>query len=459
MADAVYIADGQTLRKLSAETGKTDAGFRFDRQAEWQHLLVTGDTLIAAAGRDIFGIDRGNGRTLWARQTDEGRRFSDLAAGGGHVYCLEAEPPAAKDAQKRRGKKTSPKAALTARNLGDGKTAWSQPVSFLSSAIAYAAPRDIVLLGSAAFSGKDGRMLRNGRPASDPLILHGDTLYTQHKKGYNDGRSAGAIDLLTGRPKMAPHPITGTDVLWYFARSHGCSRIMGGEHVLTFRSATTAYYDLSIDGGVTQLVGFRSFCRTGSLIPADGVLNAPNLSACACEYPIYTPMGLVHDPDADAWSHYKISNTPEVNHAYRDAPGHVRRLGLNFGAPGDRRGPGGTLWLDYPSVGGWSFDIPVKTDPPRPEWFQHHASRVVAGGGLKWVQASGSRVLRSVTIDLKGDKPRSYTVRVQYAEPVGDERGNLRGSVVQHRGVKAGRELQWKFAPGKWVCGIEIIEE
>ena len=37
----------------------------------------------------------------------------------------------------------------------------------------------------------------------------------------------------------------------------------------------------------------------------------------------------------------------------------VRRLGINLGAPGDRVTPAGTLWVDYPSVGGPSPQIEV----------------------------------------------------------------------------------------------------
>ena len=36
----------------------------------------------------------------------------------------------------------------------------------------------------------------------------------------------------------------------------------------------------------------------------------------------------------------------------------VKQIGINFGAPGDRMADNNTLWLDYPSVGGNSPDIP-----------------------------------------------------------------------------------------------------
>ncbi len=365
LADAVYVVSGQTVLKLSSETGKVDPGFKFDKKGEWREIVAYKDTLLASAGERLYGLDRGDGEILWEHKTSAPFLFSTLAAGGGKVFCLESPPPPKKDSEKRRGKKPAPKCRIFALDVRKGKPIWSKPTKIANSVIAYSEKHDIVLLGSAAYRGKDGTALRSGRGMGDPYIMRGDTLFTQHRKGYNDGKSSGARDLLTGKPRMAPHPITGTDILWYFARSHGCSRILGGENILTFRSSTTAYYDLTTDGGVTQLVGFRPFCASGSLVPADGVLNAPNLSACGCAYPIYTHMALIRDPEAENWSHYKVSNTPEVNDAYRNTPGYVRRVGLNFGAPGDRRAESGTLWLDYPSIGGWSFDIPVKTDPEK----------------------------------------------------------------------------------------------
>ena len=457
LEDAVYVASGTSLRKLSARTGKVDVQFTFEQDGPWEEVLVLKDTLIASAGARLYALNRHSGKVLWQGKAAEKLQFNALAAGGDKVFCLESVPPATEGAEKRRGQAPAAKSAICARDLRNGEPLWRQPTPTTRSALAYSEARDIVLLGSAAYRGKDGTVLRKGRGMEEPYILHGDTLYTQHKKGYNDGRNAGAVDLLTGDVKKSPHPITGTDVIWYFARSHGCSRILGSQHLLTFRSSTTAYCDLS-SGGVTQLVGFRPFCATGSLVPADGLLNAPNLSACSCNYPIYTPMALIHDPQADAWSHYKMSNTPEVNQAYREAPGYVKRVGLNFGAPADRRADNGTLWLDYPSVGGWSPDVPVKTVPAKPQWFRHHASRVTEGDGLKWVQASGATDLKSVTIALKTDRPRSCTVRVYYAEPVGDD-GSLRGSVEETKGVKAGPELKVTFRDGKLVCGIEVVVE
>ncbi|MBM3240687.1 PAS domain-containing protein [Candidatus Poribacteria bacterium] len=43
----------------------------------------------------------------------------------------------------------------------------------------------------------------------------------------------------------------------------------------------------------------------------------------------------------------------------------IRTIGVNLGAPGDRKADNGTLWLEYPRVGGPSPDIPVSISPEK----------------------------------------------------------------------------------------------
>ena len=49
----------------------------------------------------------------------------------------------------------------------------------------------------------------------------------------------------------------------------------------------------------------------------------------------------------------------------------MKRVGINFGAPGDRRTEDGTLWLDYPSVGGRSPDLPIEVEGKKHTVFSH----------------------------------------------------------------------------------------
>lgn len=95
--------------------------------------------------------------------------------------------------------------------------------------------------------------------------------------------------------------------------------------------------------------------------------------------------------------------------------GKIERLGINFGAPGDRKTRDGTLWLDYPNVGGPSPEIQVRTEPEKPEFYYHHSIWMNGGHGWPWVAASGAKALRSATIS--GLKPGIYTVRLTFASP------------------------------------------
>ena len=103
----------------------------------------------------------------------------------------------------------------------------------------------------------------------------------------------------------------------------------------------------------------------------------------------------------------------------RDPVGvRVKRVGINLGAPGDRRAEDGTLWLDYPSVGGPSPVVPVKVAPEDIEWFRHRSARF-AGDGLRWVAASSGKGIREVTLTLAADakEEKSYRVRLHFGEP------------------------------------------
>src|SRR5262249_12603283 len=97
--------------------------------------------------------------------------------------------------------------------------------------------------------------------------------------------------------------------------------------------------------------------------------------------------------------------------------GPVRRVGINFGAPGDRRAEDGTLWIEYPSTGGLSPAVPITTQPARPEYVRHHSS-LIEGEGLKWVGAWAVKGLNRLTLDLGGKTrtERRFTVRLHFAE-------------------------------------------
>jgi hypothetical protein len=217
-----------------------------------------------------------------------------------------------------------------------------------------------------------------------------------------------ACHLLTGAAHLREHPLSGEPVEWTWSRNYGCNTPMASENLLTFRSGAAGYLDFCNDGGTGNFGGFRSSC-TNNLIVAGGVLTAPDYTrTCVCSYQNQTSLALVHMPEVETWTSFG-SQTPKQP---------VRRVGINLGAPGDRKADDGTLWLEYPSVGGSSPAVAVTITPEKPEWFRRHSSQI-EGPGLAWVAASGAKGLTSLRIKLgTSDKqPRPYTVRLHFSEP------------------------------------------
>ncbi len=205
------------------------------------------------------------------------------------------------------------------------------------------------------------------------------------------------------------NPLTGGYEPRAFPKSYGCDGGFDYGHLYTMRSGTAAFYDKRLDSGTIHISGPRSGC-TSSIIPANGVLNVPYFyEGCSCSYPLPMALSLVSLPPTfeqwAAWGSVASSNLA----------GKIERIGLNFGAPGDRRTDDGTLWLAYPAVGGPSPKVEVRTEPAAPEFFYRHSVWIEGGEGWPWVGASGVKGLQRVTVS--GLKPGSYTVRLVFTEP------------------------------------------
>jgi hypothetical protein len=247
-------------------------------------------------------------------------------------------------------------------------------------------------------------------------------------------------------------------------------------------------------GGTGNFGGFKAGC-TPNLIPADGVLSAPDYTrTCSCSYQNQTSLALIHEPsipstDIELWTH---STLPAPS-----AGEPVQRIGVNFGAPGDRLADNGVLWLDYPSVGGTSPDIPIRVSGGKVQrWFRAHSALVNASGNsasLPWVAASGleGAVSLRLTLELGPAPPaKPYTVRLYFAEPdpidagqrvfdvylqrqrvldaldIVKQSGGSRVTMVREvPGVDITDELHVELRPASdstrapVLCGIEIVRE
>ena len=219
-----------------------------------------------------------------------------------------------------------------------------------------------------------------------PCLLWRDRIITNGGGGF-------ALDLFTGKP-------TG----WSYSRMYGCNTAVGSENLLTFRSGAAGFYDMLTDSGTGNIGGFRSSC-TNNLIVANGVLNAPDYTrTCSCAYQNQTSLALIHMPEAEFWTF--------------GAKHQSGRIGINFGAPGDRRDPEGTLWTEFPSD-----EVEVGVEPEEVEIYRVHSS-TFSGDGLKWVGASGMLGAESITIPVETDG--NYRVRLYFAEPEDDAKAGER---------------------------------
>jgi len=495
--DRVYLIAGPTCYVLDAATGETLTRFFLspepaeDAEDRWQanfgFVAVAGDLLIVGAepyhvtggdaGRSIveawntrYGsgsrrlvvMDRYTGDVLWERTARFSFRHNTVIAGGGKLFCVDGLSPKKLAMMRHRGVDGGDGAKLLALDLRTGDEVWSADEPVFGTWLAYSAERDILLQagsaakdragdevgeGLAAFRGSDGDLLwHTAESYLGPPILHHDRIVTQPEGATQVTAAAKVYDLLTGEETVRTHPLTGEQIPWTWIRFYGCNTAIASEHLLTFRSASAAFVDLNGGQGAATLGGFKSGC-TSNLVAADGVLNAPDYTrTCTCSYPNQASLALVHMPEAEMWTFDDYPPPAE--------PTAIRRVGLNLGAPGNRFAPDGTLWLETPSVGGPSPDVPVWIEGGENlRRFRRH-SAYLQGEELPWIAASGVEGARKVTVrpflqaiepnlneegvrvihgftkhhrrpaewnrdEVAGrfDQPRRYTVRLLFAEP------------------------------------------
>ncbi|MBL7132752.1 MAG: PQQ-binding-like beta-propeller repeat protein [Phycisphaerae bacterium] len=524
LPDAVYVVYDRNILRLDATSGKTTGEFALPGRPHFGYVGVDSDLLIAtaspvqvapggkpsatpepapasttlpiakvpgvmldtrysSASRTLVVMDRNTGKVLWTRDARYAYRHNAVAAASGTIFCIDRMTDTQLAYLQRRGYTPSEQPALYALDAHSGRVVWKTDQDVFGTWLGYS-PKGNVLV-QAGSAGRDraadevatgivvyradtGRVVWADRQRryNGPLVLWGDLLIT------NGGRGGQAYELLTGKPAMRTHPLTGAKVPWEWRRNYGCNTAVASEHLLMFRSGAAGYLDLSGGSGTGNLGGFKSGC-TSNLIAADGVLNAPDYTrTCQCSYQNQTSLAMVYMPDVETWTFDALP-----------APaGPIVRVGLNFGSPGDRIDAAGTLWLDTPSVGGPSPDpkVAIAGDPT---YVRHHSSLIAGDGGPAWVGASGVVGARTVSVPLGGSG--KYTIRLHFAEIEGlaaDERifdvavqgrdvltrfdvarsagGAMRSVVKEFTDVTVNGTLTVTLTPRKGrtlLCGLEAI--
>lgn len=475
--DRVYIVEGDTCHALDPATGKTllDIRLPVDKSGgrkEWGYLGVYKDVLIGgtgfanyrsrndlkfdadgnlsknkkgfggksldrAASMALTGFDRHSGKQLWKVDAIHSFWHNGIVAGNGRIYCLDRNPKRVEEALKRRGKASPDTYRILAIDHQSGSTLWEKAENIFGTWLGYSEAKDALLqagasasdrlsdevgTGMAVYSGADGkvRWQNNSLSYSGPCILHNDLIIT-NANSYKV--SAGAFNIDTGKQKLIANPLTGELQPWKITRAYGCNSIIASENLLTFRSGAAGFYDMLTDSGTGNLGGFKSGC-TSNLVVANGVLNAPDYTrTCSCAYQNQTSLGLVHMPKMEMWTVNTAAAQADVHSS--DKP--VNRLGINFGAPGDRRDPNGLLWLEHPAVAGDSPPLAIKVDSDG-NYFRRHGS-TMDGHELPWVLASGVESVSEITIGLKNAKGSQLAAGIPIDHASDDAEEDEKGTV------------------------------
>jgi outer membrane protein assembly factor BamB len=458
--EGVYLALESECLLLDAATGETRKRFRLPSEngqmpplwgfiGVYENLLLAGtgfadysrrlDYTYTPEGRrgtawgpdrngslGLLAFDRRSGKVLWKVDARHSFLHNGIVAGGGRVYCLDKLPKRVEDHLRRRGADDPAGYRIVALDANGGRPLWEMREDVFGTWLGYSEEHDVLIQAGSAASDRSpdevGRGLAAYRAAdgsltwqlpdlsyAGPCILHNDAVIT-NTTSYQ--QSKGGFSLLDGSPIEIANPITGRRQPWRFTRAYGCNTAVASECLLTFRSGAAGFYDLTGHSGTGNFGGFKSGCSS-NLIVANGVLNAPDYTrTCMCRYQNQTSLALVHMPQNETWT-YSLLSGPDQSDAV------IRRLGVNFGAPGDRRADDGTLWLDYPSVGGDSPQIALDVEGS-PAWFRRHASRI-SGEGPPWIGASGSEGLRRVVLRVAPQRDGHFVVPVAHGDDDAEE--------------------------------------
>ncbi len=506
--DTIYVAAGSVCLCLDPKTGETKKTIPMPKRdgetepSTWGFIGVYNDLLIGGRGfanftgklgthpetpagsvarcldmsasQGLVIFNRKTGVKLWKKEADYGFVHNAIVAGQDRIYCLDKLPPSFVQKLAFRGT-PPPGGSLFTFNANTGALLWSKTNGVFGTWLSYSTPHDVLIqagdkapdrlsdnvdTGVIAYQGATGNILWS-KPEFKyvgPLILHNEILIA-NASSYRP--TQGALTLLDGNTNLVSNPLTQNKEPWSCYRTYGCNTAVASEHLLTFRSGAAGFYDLTRHSGTGNLGGFKSGC-TSNLIIADGLLNAPDYTrTCTCNYQNQTSLGLVHMPDIDAWTH--TQSIPGDN--------TIRRLGLNFGAPGDRMDENGTLWLEFPIISGTSSpDIPAMlTLTGNPDYFQYH-SLSTRGKGPGWITASGVRGITGLKLKLKSDTKKTYySVRLYFSEPEEiPEKSNVFDITIQGKKVTrkldvmkvagASRTLVVKEYPNMMVDGTLNVE-
>ena len=396
------------------------------RDLAWGYLSATDDLLLGSynvpvtegqpaeshllwrsESKAVFALNKSDGALRWVYGSKPDRIVAniEIAFADGRMFLIDGTSKADLARARRRKQRIDAKLTLVALNLADGSVLWRQDdvpllgdrsmLSRLKSNITHlfmgqpswghlVCAQGVVVLGAnAAYDAATGKKLwqKPIRPGKMPLV-YGDRLIT----------AAYAYDLRTGEQCTTVDELTGQRVPWRYHRSYGCGPIAGCQNVLFFRSGADGFFDMEAEG-TTNFGGVRSGCAR-TLLAANGLLIHPQgYSGCCCSYSFKSNLALIAAPGrAHTWYVF-----PALARE-----GAIKRLAVNFGAPGDQRDSQGHAWLGFPRPmlrSACPAPVTVSMDDASC-YYRRRATAAIQGAEARWVYSSGLRGQGRVSIEL-----------------------------------------------------------
>ena len=493
--DALYVAVDDTCTALDAATGKVIAEYKTPESSDgieraWAYLAYDNGQLFGTStiraelekrlrrrGRTVksqtdavFAFDTKTNERSWMYR-GENILHTTIAVGPKRVYFVDSSitpeerqqlylqdkgelkeltGDAAKKAEAEMKAFDVRKAVAIDRRTG--KKLWDNPVNVTDTTDISAgggsltlmyANEHVVLCGANANGHYWKQFLSGAFDKRKLLVLNaedGEELWSKNANYMNRPAVIGseifaepwAFDLHSGKPKTRMHPVTGKDSDWRFSRpGHHCGIITATPNMMFFRSDFIGYYDLYQDSGTRHFSGQRLGCWVNA-IPGNGLVMVPEASAgCVCQFSIASTVVMEPKTQNKSWGILSAvgPSTP------------VRRMGINFGAPGDRKDSSGREWFGYPRPSTrkrleYVFDLKPDLNAGG-GWYNRNTESVsVDGDEEPWLFTSGARGLRRFEIPMLGkdDAARAYRVRLYFANVDDKDTGpfdlKLQGKVV-----------------------------
>ncbi|OGV70861.1 MAG: hypothetical protein A3K19_08040 [Lentisphaerae bacterium RIFOXYB12_FULL_65_16] len=244
----------------------------------------------------LFGLDAATGKLKWTFKPEHSIRHNTVAVGGGRVYLIDRQQ-AQFDRKWRAADRDIPKdesfahppGTLVALDANTGLEVWRQAKDVVvGTVLSLSLEHDLLLMSFLpthfALRSESGRRLTAFRASTGELMWDAEAVY-RSRPIINAGTiyaEPGAWDLLTGKP-------TGFQLR---NRAHGCGTLAGSRHLMTYRSGTLGYTDLTCDVGTENYGGIRLGCWINAL-PAGGLVLVPDATdRCVCSYLIKTSVAL-----------------------------------------------------------------------------------------------------------------------------------------------------------------------